>query len=120
MTIAAHFPACGMAPSNPGSPPLPEALPTSGIPHDLHPGSFGELVSLYQRNEILLRELDLVNARLGEARAYIASPACVPRLGVAYLQQLRARRKAALLLLGSNDIAARQLLARLSRESLSR
>jgi hypothetical protein len=120
MTFAVQFPVCGMTPSDSGPQPLPAPLISPADSDRLPLGSFGQLVSLHQSNEILFQELSRVNTRLVEARAYLASPGNVPRLAVAHLQRLLARRSAVHGLLQANELEARVLLARLRSDPVAR
>ena len=113
MTTVSCIPVCGTVNSDSGAESTLEPLPSPEVSDTSRLGSFGRLVSIHQRNEILLQELSRVNTRLGKTHAYLASPGSASALGQAYLLRLRARRSAALTLLRASEFEARNLLSRL-------
>lgn len=74
-------------------------------------GSFARLARLVVSNDRLLADLDDLDARLAEARAYLADPACNAALGRAYLEGVRGRRARVLATLRANRLEAREFLA---------
>jgi hypothetical protein len=68
------------------------------------------MVGLLRRGERLLAELRACRARIAEARAYLDRPDANPTLGLARLEQLRAKHSGWLALLRAQRIEARDLL----------
>ncbi len=73
--------------------------------------AFARLASLVRSNDRYLAELKALNARLVEARSYLASPSANVRLGQACLDRVRAHRTCVLAMLRANRLAAREFLA---------
>jgi hypothetical protein len=90
--------------------------PTYRLPHTDHEPTgaptpeFGQIVALYQTNELLLSELEKVKKSQDRARAYLETPGSNPALAEAHLLRTKARHSAVLTMLRANRIQARSLV----------
>jgi hypothetical protein len=74
------------------------------------PDAFERLVRIMKDSERLLLELQGVDARLGEARSYLAAPGSSLPLALGTLAHLKTKRSGLLTLLRSCRIAAEEVL----------
>jgi hypothetical protein len=74
---------------------------------------FGQLVTLYKSNDVLLSQLKSVHLKLNQAQTYRLSASRNPALAEAHLSRLRTRHSVVLTLLRANRLQARAFLARL-------
>jgi hypothetical protein len=81
--------------------------PAADSPED----AFARLAALVRSNDRLLAELKALDARLAEARAYLATPLANLQLGQAHRDRIQARRVRVLTILRANRLAAREFLA---------
>jgi hypothetical protein len=84
--------------------------PTSHGPASATTPEFGQIVALYQTNEILLSELEKAKKSQAFARVYLETPGSNPALAAAHLLRTRARHSAVLTMLRANRIQARSLV----------
>ena len=73
--------------------------------------AFARLARLVASNDRELATLRTLDARMVEARAYLADPASPTALAQAYLGRVRDRREKVLAVLRANRLAAREFLA---------
>ncbi len=88
-------------------------LPLEGEAGTERPNVFGQLVGLMKENERLLLDLQRMNEKCRDARAYLASPDCKVTLALAYFNKVRAKRAELLTVLRANRFAGEELLASL-------
>jgi hypothetical protein len=88
------------------APPSLRVLDQNPPPDEL----FGKLVTLYQQNRALLRQLDQARGALREAVDYAARPDANRLLAEARLEQVQDRRRQILAQLRANRLTARRLL----------
>lgn len=73
--------------------------------------AFAKLTRLVASNDRESAELQRLNERLAQARAYAADPCANPILAQAYLERVRNRRARVLAVLRANRLEAREFLA---------
>ena len=74
-------------------------------------GAFARLANLVRSNDRLMADLKALDARLADAKAYLARPDANVALGRAQLERVRASRSRVLAILRANRLAAREFLA---------
>jgi hypothetical protein len=101
LAVTSH-PLSGMGFTSPSVTSMPPALVPST--------EFGQLVTLYQSNQVLLNELDSLKVKRERTREYLETSPRNPALALAHVNRLRAKHSAVLVLLRANRFQVRALL----------